>query len=552
MTRWACFFYALIAAAQSNTTSPVSIDGTVISAGTGTPVRKAHVTLEPAATGENEGSGFIATTDEAGHFRFAALDAGVYRLTTGKPGFLTGGYGQPQADGEPTLLRVKAGDRVQGLMLKLFPAGTLSGRILDADGDPAPGRKVLLWHRHTSHGETFTRAASETDSNAAGDYRFENLASGTYFVSAEADLEDMNGHQIPVDREGKATRIHELKTFYPSSLSIARAQALRLESGEELTGIDLQIQTGTLLSVKGRITGADAASLSQYQLNATIDAGRGWSGQEGSIQPDGDFVINNLQSGDHRLSLLRPSPNGPQEVGTTDITLPDRDLTGVTMALFRPAQVRVRVVMEEGQETVPLTMGSVFLIPDPPESNPRNSISQFTPQNGVYVMDSVAPGKYRVEFSNASSCYLKSLQAGGRTLPVDSFEVPEGATLNLLMTYSRNVATVTGDVSRTEDQAGHPAHVFLIAREALVSRERTTPADLDQSSQFTLNHMTPGSYLAIATEESDQDAWDNADFLKLLQSEAAAIDLHENEHATLHLKLIPKETTSRIRQQLGL
>lgn len=67
-----------------------------------------------------------------------------------------------------------------------------------------------------------------------------------------------------------------------------------------------------------------------------------------------------------------------------------------------------------------------------------------------------------------------------------------------------------------------------------------------------MGRLPPGKYLAFATQESDFDLWDDADFVQLLEPEASALELHENEHASLRLKLIPKDVTTRLRQQLGL
>ncbi len=68
------------------------VEGRVIHAVTGEPISKAHVTLGSYAAGDD--FEMIATTDEAGHFRFADVTPGVYKLISDKAGFLPGGYGE--------------------------------------------------------------------------------------------------------------------------------------------------------------------------------------------------------------------------------------------------------------------------------------------------------------------------------------------------------------------------------------------------------------------------------------------------------------------------
>jgi hypothetical protein len=114
------------------------------------------------------------------------------------------------------------------------------------------------------------------------------------------------------------------------------------------------------------------------------------------------------------------------------------------------------------------------------------------------------------------------------------------------------VASVTGVVDVSRDPSARSIRVLLISEEPRSEFDRIWPAELDQSLHFALERMPPGKYLAFAVEENDFDLWDNQDFIKLLEEEGVEVELHESEHATIHLKLIPKDATDRIRRQLGI
>ena len=219
---------------------------------------------------------------------------------------------------------------------------------------------------------------------------------------------------------------------------------------------------------------------------------------------------------------------------------------------FKPAQVRVRVVIE-GEEDKPLTTGSVFLNPTENGVDPSDRRMGYQPQNGVYAIEDVPPGRYRAWFNNANDCYLKSVQSGERVLDSDSVEVGDGAVLSLLMTFSRNVATVSGDVQVSEDQSKQPVHVVLVSDEAGASLEQGNEwPRLDQSFHFSIPRVRPGKYLAFAVQEADYDLWNNADFVQLLRLEGKEVELHEKEQMTLHLKLITKDEIDDARKRLGL
>jgi hypothetical protein len=177
---------------------------------------------------------------------------------------------------------------------------------------------------------------------------------------------------------------------------------------------------------------------------------------------------------------------------------------------------------------------------------------EYPPRNGTYVIDNVPPSKYWVWFNNAPDCYPKSIQSGAQVVDWQPIDVVEGANLDLVLIYSRNVASLAGDIEVPQDGPKNSIRVLLIAADAGFQWNKIIPAQIDQSLHFSLQRLRPGKYLAFASQEDDFDLWDNEDFVKLLRSEASEIELHEKENATVHLKLIPKQTTDRVRQQLGI
>ncbi|MBV9265533.1 MAG: carboxypeptidase regulatory-like domain-containing protein, partial [Acidobacteriaceae bacterium] len=254
------------------------VEGTVVHAQTKEPVRKAHVTLE--LSGGAQDSVLVATTDEAGHFRFAGIKAGRYDLAAEKSGFLRARYGAVKAEGSGSLLNILGGEQMHGVTLELFPAGAICGRVLDSDGDPMPDDSVVLWNRSYWHRHVRNLRILDTNSNRAGEYRFEGLSRGTYYVRAGSG-EPEDALQIPVDSSGKPTQMHDLTTFYPAALSLVDAEGVVVESGQEQCGIDIRVQRGRRLSVRGTIESNDVVRFG-YELSATVQEGQGWTSVPGT------------------------------------------------------------------------------------------------------------------------------------------------------------------------------------------------------------------------------------------------------------------------------
>ncbi|MGA8598042.1 MAG: carboxypeptidase-like regulatory domain-containing protein [Bryobacteraceae bacterium] len=315
------------------------IEGHVINGLSGEPLRKALVTLESSKQGHD--STLVSTTDDAGHFRFADIPAGTYHLNVQKRGFLDRSFGQLKPNDDETLLKIVAGDRIGDITLRLFPGGTISGQITDADGDPDPNVTVVFRSQQRIGGAIRTFQARQTHTNEEGEYRFNGLSPGTYYVAASAGDWGDAVKQIPVDSSGKITKLRDLATFYPAALSLADAQGVSVDGGQEQSGIDIRIRRAATLSIKGKIAGT-GPPLSTYSISARVEDGIGWTSESGEILPNGDFVFKELPPGKRLLTLLDNGPNGLQTIGKTEVNLTDQDVTGVVITPFKPAQVRAR------------------------------------------------------------------------------------------------------------------------------------------------------------------------------------------------------------------
>jgi hypothetical protein len=205
-----------VAHVNSGSDSLVQVAGQVISAETKEPLAKAQVTL--GSRGAKDVFELIATTDETGFFRFADVSPGVYKLTADKTGFLSTGYGETKPD--------TWGDRLRDIILRLSPAGSISGQVIDPDGEPAPRYEVVLWARHWRTKGEPSRASDQATTDRRGEYHFDNVLPDSYFVSAAPEFPNgpIGFRQVAVDAEGRSTTLRELRTFYPSTLSLASSR----------------------------------------------------------------------------------------------------------------------------------------------------------------------------------------------------------------------------------------------------------------------------------------------------------------------------------------
>jgi len=135
--------------AQRQATPAGRISGTVVTADSGKPVKRARV----LASAVELPGGRAALTEESGAFELNDLPAGRYTITVSKTGFITLSYGQRRPLQAGTPLQLGDGEQLKGVDFRLPRGGAIAGRIVDEDGEPVPGASVRVQRYQYQQGE---------------------------------------------------------------------------------------------------------------------------------------------------------------------------------------------------------------------------------------------------------------------------------------------------------------------------------------------------------------------------------------------------------------
>ena len=141
------------------------LDGTVTDLGTGQPLA-AQIDLQLIEAQETGGYRYSsqakASTDPQGRWALKSIPAGWYQVVVSQTGFVARIGGHYQFDGAPKYTSVAT---------VLAPAATVSGRILDDQGQPLAGVEVSLRNLNPGGGERYD-AAAELKAETGTDGRF--------------------------------------------------------------------------------------------------------------------------------------------------------------------------------------------------------------------------------------------------------------------------------------------------------------------------------------------------------------------------------------------
>jgi protocatechuate 3,4-dioxygenase beta subunit len=178
---WCCLACALLRA-QTPAPAIATVEGVVVAADTGQPLRKAQVRLVGTAS-----SLASTVTDGDGRFVFSGVHAGEYTVAASKPSYLDMVLGSRRfgltSPGTP--FRVAAGQKIENIQLRLPKASVISGTITDEFGDPAFNTAVRVMRYVYGYGERYaTTFGQQAFTDDRGTYRIAGLVPGEYVVSA--------------------------------------------------------------------------------------------------------------------------------------------------------------------------------------------------------------------------------------------------------------------------------------------------------------------------------------------------------------------------------
>jgi protocatechuate 3,4-dioxygenase beta subunit len=201
--------------APQSATQPETIEGFVVDAITSQPVRGAIVRANLAG-----GARSTAQTETA--FRSGQDGRFVFQVRAGFLGLHATKTGYLATDAES--LEITAGAPRKDLLLRLTPEGLISGRVVDQFNNPIAGASI----RAVERGDVvrFSSSASATTDDL-GQYTIGGLDPADYIVGIVGEKRPV--YSFPT-------------TYFPSTTASDVATAIKIEAGQERSGVDIQFR----------------------------------------------------------------------------------------------------------------------------------------------------------------------------------------------------------------------------------------------------------------------------------------------------------------------
>jgi protocatechuate 3,4-dioxygenase beta subunit len=518
-----------------------SISGSVRAEWTNTPLAGATVV---AFGTDNSFETFQGVVEDDGSYRIDGLSSGTYMVAAIAEGYFPEYYRNAPTPDQATAITVVEPGNVSGADFLLSKGATISGRVLDGNGNPLANVFVEAIQSRPSDPNDSVQCGygvGVTDEN--GDYEISALYDGDYLVSAS----------VWTERFG-------MTLWYDGATDFTTATHVPVSVGNPATGIDFNMTlpvgngsiAGTVLDGSGNpVEGASIIVMADRSSGISLFA-QAMTAADGTYRidslPDGSFIVGAFASSGWqsvsiywRDAVLEEDADpvvlqgGRCLAGSVDFNLP---------LAVGSASISGTVHRADGS---PLANAFVMVIPTSPVCGgiPFFGDMAMTDDNGAYSISGLPEGSYlayAAYWENESYDDQWYLNA---EVPESATEIPLGATdsrtdIDFTLSPRPYYGTISGRV--TDDATGQPiagANIqispvfdgndpfFSFGDMAVIT---------DDNGEYTAEYLGEGRYMVSVIANGSFEIYENA----TSPERATLVDVVGGESTTVSFGLSPR------------
>ncbi len=562
-------------------------------------------------------------TDAQGRFVFSDLPKGTYTITAVKPGYVSGSYGQRRPSGAGWVLPLAEAERVGEVKVPIWKYASISGMVTDEAGEPMIDLPVRVLARTVVAGKRKLTPGVTVKTDDRGVYRIAGLTPGEYVVVAPstqatapesvvdlyrqarlsqpglsgAQLEAVRaltsggtGTALTLGGSSGAMRIGDLAfqstaasaragmsstvaadgrifvypaQYYPAATTAGQAAAISLQSGEERSGINLQLRLAPTARVSGVVTGPDGPLMWSLALvlgsddlstDTGLETATSISDAAGRFTflgvPPGQYVLRSMKAAPapSRGAPAPAVPPGPTLWAAQPISVGTADIPDLVVTLRTGFRVSGTVAFDDAaQQPAPDVVRRSVATFESVDGRPAAGMTVnrgLVDGSGQFSSYELVPGRYYLRVASPPPGWtLKSAILDGRDISNVPLTV-DRAINGVVITFTNRPGELSGRVQNAAGAADVTATVLIFPADSTSwvdygsNPRRLRVIRADRDGMFQSVGLPGGDYLIAAIPDEAAAGALDARVLQTLAPLATSITLTDGEKRSLSLKTV--------------
>jgi hypothetical protein len=434
------------------------------------------------------------------------------------------------------------GEVLEGIVVRLRPAGVISGQVLFPDGEPGISVPVEFYREYFYRGRHGFQQVGSATTDDRGLYRIYGLPPGRYYIAAaysppapplgvrEQRPLDENGRVVPDDTF--------VSTFYPSTPRLIEALPVVLHHSGEMEHTDILLAQARTSRVRGEILSAltgDVLRNADIRLRqpspvagVMVDAPVSVHGR-----PDGDFEITGITPGSYTL-IASADEDGEQLTGRIPVSVSGADVENLQLTL-QPYRELTGTVVAEEEIDFPL---SLFRVSLEPHSDAVPASASPVERDGTFSLPFVPGETYDIFLLDGPpGVYLKSARIGGFDVQRTGFAAESGALPPMELAFSTQGATIRGEIADSPTKVAIGATVVLVPEPARGRMQHYKVTTTDAYGLYRFTGVAPGSYTVASWWDEPPCEIYNVETLEDCREIGKSLEVNEGEERFLNMPL---------------
>ena len=337
-------------------------------------------------------------------------------------------------------------------------------------------------------------------------------------------------------------------TYFAGAATAAAATQIAVGAGEERTDIAISLRPVPAVRVSGRLVAPDgstpppttirmvgAAMTDVTTFRGVIGPGHfGLETVSGMSDPSGRFTLLGVPAGEYILThgnafLTRALQQGqPAYWASQPVSVGAEDIPDLVVALRPALRVAGRVEYRSDASASPPPIAGIMF--ETPFGEPGQFVAEVTRGATPTFSTVAAGGRFIARPYETGGWFVDSVTLDGKDITDRAFDLQADAT-SMVVTYTDRPSKVSGTVTG-ENGAANPTAVVLAfpVDPRRWSGHGTSPRTLKSAlasrrGVYTIEHLPPGDYYAIAVAADDIDGWKDPATLEALATQATRLTI---------------------------